>query len=92
LIGLVAVVMAALLAGSASAYPPRSCGKFGSMTLYSHLKKGGNHKCPTARRKMAYYVRYKRSPAGYSCSKLSFSIPAYCRLNSNQTRTFFLKR
>jgi hypothetical protein len=92
LIGMVFVAMTAVAVGPVSAYPARSCGKFGSMTLYSHLKKGGDHRCPLARRLMAQYIRTKRSPSGYSCSKLSWSVPAYCRRNSDTTKTFYLKR
>jgi hypothetical protein len=92
LVASLALVTFALMAGSASAYPAALCGKFGSMNLFSHLKKTGNHNCPLARSLMSQYVRTKRSPSGYSCSALSWTYPAYCRKNSNSAKTAYLKR
>ncbi|MDX6668295.1 MAG: hypothetical protein QOK04_1675 [Solirubrobacteraceae bacterium] len=92
LVGLPALVSAAVLAGPAAAYPARSCGKFGSSTLYSHLKKGGNHKCPQARSMTQHYVSTGHNPSGYRCYRASWSIPVYCSSKSNSTHNFFLKR
>jgi hypothetical protein len=88
-----AALATALLAGSAAAYPPITCGRV-TVNGKRYVVKAHGPSCTTAIRGVKGFITHHTSPRYYKCKSYGGDIPAYCigAIAKYQKRYFFASR
>jgi hypothetical protein len=81
---LAAVVALALAAGTASAAPPITCGKYKGYVVKSHTAS-----CAFAFRSIKAFMAHRTQPPLYKCKRYSADVPAYCLGTGKYKRRYF---
>jgi hypothetical protein len=92
-VALAAALLTGLLAATAVAYPPITCGRV-TINSKRYLVKTHGPSCTTAIRGVKGFILHRTSPRFYKCKAYGGSIPAYCvgAIDKYAKRYFFANK
>jgi hypothetical protein len=92
-VALATALLTAVLAGSAAAYPPITCGRV-TVGGHRYVVKTHGPSCTTAIRGVKGFIVHHASPRFYRCKSYGGDIPAYCigAIEKYRKRYFFASK